>query len=149
MEQKFNKILKENKELKKNDSDLSKKNLDPKRLYLRNIPFEITEDDIRSKFEKYGTINEIHIPINYKTNQSFGYAYISYETTESSIMAINKMDGEYFMGRRLHISIAEEKHNKPPSELKINFNQKKQKKKKKKNYGALYQSPMIRMQLKK
>ena len=103
---------------------INKKNLDPKRLYLRNIPFEITEDDIRSKFEKYGIINEIHIPINYKTNQSFGYAYISYETVESSIMAINKMDGEYFMGRRLHISIAEEKYNKPESELKIKYNQK-------------------------
>ena len=103
---------------------INQKNLDPKRLYLRNIPFEITEDDIRQKFEKYGEIKEIHIPINYKTNQSFGYAYISYETVESTIMAINKMDGEYFMGRRLHISIAEEKYSKPQSELKTKFNPK-------------------------
>ena len=106
------------------NSLINQKNLDPKRLYLRNIPFEITEDDIRQKFEKYGQINEIHIPINYKTNQSFGYAYISYETVESTIMAINKMDGEYFMGRRLHISIAEEKYSKPQSELKPKFNPK-------------------------
>ena len=112
------------KEEKKEESLISKKNLDPKRLYLRNIPFEITEDDIREKFEKFGEINEIHIPINYKTNKSFGYAYISFETIESSIMAINKMDGQYFMGRKLHISIAEEKYNKPESELKIKFNQK-------------------------
>ena len=106
------------------NSLINQKNLDPKRLYLRNIPFDITEDDIRKKFEKYGQINEIHIPINYKTNQSFGYAYISYETVESTIMAINKMDGEYFMGRKLHISIAEEKYSKPKSELKPKFNQK-------------------------
>ena len=112
------------KEEKKEESLTTKKNLDPKRLYLRNIPFEITEDDIREKFEKFGEINEIHIPINYKTNKSFGYAYISFETIESSIMAINKMDGQYFMGRKLHISIAEEKYNKPESELKIKFNQK-------------------------
>ena len=111
-------------EEKKEESLITKKNLDPKRLYLRNIPFEITEDDIREKFEKFGEINEIHIPINYKTNKSFGYAYISFETIESSIMAINKMDGQYFMGRKLHISIAEEKYNKPESELKIKFNQK-------------------------
>ena len=120
---------KENNEQEKKDENkinklINQKNLDPKRLYLRNIPFDITEDDIRQKFEKYGTINEIHIPINYKTNQSFGYAYISYETVESSIMAINKMDGEYFMGRRLHISIAEEKYSKPESELKVKYNQK-------------------------
>ena len=114
----------EKKEDKKEESLINKKNLDPKRLYLRNIPFEITEDDIREKFEKFGEINEIHIPINYKTNKSFGYAYISFETIESSIMAINKMDGQYFMGRKLHISIAEEKYNKPESELKIKFNQK-------------------------
>ena len=106
------------------NSLINQKNLDPKRLYLRNIPFDITEDDIRKKFEKYGQINEIHIPINYKTNQSFGYAYISYETVESTIMAINKMDGEYFMGRKLHISIAEEKYSKPQSELKPKFNPK-------------------------
>ena len=109
---------------KKTNSLINQKNLDPKRIYLRNIPFEITEEDIRQKFEKYGQINEIHIPINYKTNQSFGYAYISYETVESTIMAINKMDGQYFMGRKLHISIAEEKYSKPHSELKPNFNQK-------------------------
>ena len=118
-----NNIIKEDNETKIN-SLINQKNLDPKRLYLRNIPFEITEDDIRQKFEKYGQINEIHIPINYKTNQSFGYAYISYETVESTIMAINKMDGEYFMGRRLHISIAEEKYSKPESELKPKFNPK-------------------------
>ena len=112
------------KEEKKEESLITKKNLDPKRLYLRNIPFEITEDDIREKFQKFGEINEIHIPINYKTNKSFGYAYISFETIESSIMAINKLDGQYFMGRKLHISIAEEKYNKPESELKIKFNQK-------------------------
>ena len=120
---KNNNEIKEDKETKIN-SLINQKNLDPKRLYLRNIPFEITEDDIRQKFEKYGQINEIHIPINYKTNQSFGYAYISYETVESTIMAINKMDGEYFMGRRLHISIAEEKYSKPESELKPKFNPK-------------------------
>ena len=116
----------ENKKEKENkiNSLINQKNLDPKRLYLRNIPFDITEDDIRQKFEKYGQINEVHIPINYKTNQSFGYAYISYETVESTIMAINKMDGEYFMGRRLHISIAEEKYSKPQSELKQKFNPK-------------------------
>ena len=118
------KISDDKKDDNKLNSLINQKNLDPKRLYLRNIPFDITEDDIRQKFEKYGAISEIHIPINYKTNQSFGYAYISYETVDSSIMAINKMDGEYFMGRRLHISIAEEKYSKPESELKIKHNQK-------------------------
>ena len=113
-----NKVEAKNEGENKINALINQKNLDPKRLYLRNIPFDITEGDVRQKFEKFGQINEIHIPVNYKTNQSFGYAYISYETVESTIMAINKMDGQYFMGRKLHISIAEEKYSKPQSELK-------------------------------
>lgn len=97
-----------------NDNNKDKElQLNPKRLYLRNIPFEITDDDITSHFSQYGTITETHIPRNPKTNASFGYAYISYETIDSSIMALSKMDGKYFLGRRLHISISTEKPSKP------------------------------------
>lgn len=92
----------------------NEKKLNPKRLYLRNIPFQITEQDLKDVFSKYGQINEVHIPMNHKTNESFGYGYIAYDTPDSSIMALSKMDGEYFLGRRLHISIAEEKASKPP-----------------------------------
>jgi multiple RNA-binding domain-containing protein 1 len=86
--------------------------LDPKRLYLRNIPFDITEEDIRSKFEKYGDLTEVHIPKNYQTNKSFGYAYLSYATVESSIMALSEMDKTYFQGRVLHITPAQVKEEK-------------------------------------
>ena len=96
------------------DEQNKQKQLDPKRLYLRNLPFQISEEEIRNQFSQYGQISEIHIPINHKTSQSFGYAYVGYETVESSVMAISKMDGQFFQGRRLHISIAEEKSSKPP-----------------------------------
>ena len=96
-----------------NSNSNNNMHLNPKRLYLRNIPFEITDTDITSHFSQYGNITETHIPRNPKTNASFGYAYISYETIDSSIMALSKMDGKYFLGRRLHISISNEKPSKP------------------------------------
>ena len=98
----------ETKELS-NDNNNNEKNLDPKRLYLRNLPFQISENDLQKAFEKFGTISDIHIPINHKTNESFGYAYITFETVESCVMALSKMDDNFFMGRKLHIEIAEEK----------------------------------------
>ena len=101
----------------KDDNAPKEKVLDPKRLYLRNLPFQISEDEIRAQFAQYGQINEVHIPVNYKTGQSFGYAYISYETVDSSVMAVTQMDGQFFQGRRLHISIAEEKSSKPPKPI--------------------------------
>ena len=98
-----------NNEETKESNDNNEKNLDPKRLYLRNLPFQISENDLQKAFEKFGTISDIHIPINHKTNESFGYAYITFETVESCVMALSKMDESFFMGRKLHIEIAEEK----------------------------------------
>jgi multiple RNA-binding domain-containing protein 1 len=88
------------------------KKLNPKRLYLRNLAFEVKEEDIRITFEKYGEVTEIHIPINRRTNSSFGYAYVSYATVESSIMALSEMDKTYFQGRIMHITVAMEKQEK-------------------------------------
>lgn len=93
---------------------LEEKRINPKRLYLRNIAFEVKEDDIRSVFEKFGELTEVHIPINRKTNQSFGYAYIAYATVESAVLSISEMDKTIFQGRILHISPALEKEEKGP-----------------------------------
>lgn len=90
----------------------NEENLDPKRLYLRNLPFHITEEDLKNSFSKYGSISEVHIPIKPNTNESFGYAYIAYETVESAVMALSEMDGVYFQGRRLHITPAKTKQTK-------------------------------------
>lgn len=85
-------------------------NIDPKRLYLRNLPFIITDEDLRTSFEKFGQISEIFIPRNHKENNSgFGYAYISYETIESAILALSEMDKKIFQGRILHITPAQAK----------------------------------------
>ena len=115
---KDDKTIKDENKTNNNNNNNQTSSLNPKRLYLRNLPFKISEDDIRKKFEQYGVLSEIHIPVNYKTNESFGYGYISYETTDSSVLALSKMDGQYFMGRKLHISIADEKKEKVSSFIK-------------------------------
>lgn len=91
--------------------------LDPRRLYLKNLPFEISEDEVRALFQSFGEITEIHIPKNYKTNQSFGYAYISFATVESSALALGSLDKTFFQGRKLHISIAEKKQEKEQNNI--------------------------------
>lgn len=97
-----------------NEENSSSKKINPKRLYLRNLTFEVTEEDVRSTFEKFGELTEVHIPVNHRTNQSFGYGYISYATVESAVMAISEMDKTYYQGRVLHITPAMEKEEKVP-----------------------------------
>lgn len=96
-----------------------KKSEDPKelieetgRLFVRNLPYTCSEDDLRALFEEYGAISEIHMPIARDTKKSKGYAYILYLLPEHAIKAYEALDMKTFQGRLLHILPAQEK---PPS----------------------------------
>lgn len=92
------------------NSDLEE--YDPKRLYLRNLSFQVNEEDIEQAFSKFGALTEASIPRDRNKN-SFGYGFVAFETTESTLMALEKMDKKVFQGRILHITPAKSKDIKP------------------------------------
>ncbi|KAG0162704.1 Multiple RNA-binding domain-containing protein 1, partial [Apophysomyces sp. BC1034] len=87
---------------------------DTGRLFVRNLSYFCTEDDLRSLFSKYGTLSEVHMPISRDTKQSKGFAYILYLLPEHAIKAYEALDMKTFQGRLLHILPANEKP--PPKE---------------------------------
>ncbi|CAO3639840.1 unnamed protein product [Cunninghamella echinulata] len=82
---------------------------DTGRLFLRNLPYSCTEQDLRDTFEKYGPLSEVHMPISRDTKQSKGYAYILYLLPEHAVKAYKDLDMKSFQGRLLHILPAKEK----------------------------------------
>ena len=104
-----------------NNNDSNNNNLDeydPKRLYLRNLSFQATEEELESKFSKFGKLTEVSLPRD-KHKNSFGYGFISYETVESAILAIEAFDKKVYQGRVLHITPAKIKDlNNPSLKLK-------------------------------
>ena len=72
------------------------------RLFIRNLPYNASEDDIRTLFESYGKINEIHIPVDDRY-QNKGYAFIELDNAAACNRAKYKLDGMDFMGRLLHV----------------------------------------------
>lgn len=85
---------------------------DTGRLFVRNLSYACTEQDLRELFEKYGTLSEVHMPIARDTKKSKGYAYIMYLIPEHALKAYEALDMQTFQGRLLHIIPAEEK---PPA----------------------------------
>lgn len=85
---------------------------DTGRLFVRNLSYACTEQDLRDLFEKYGTLSEVHMPIARDTKKSKGYAYILYLLPEHALKAYEALDMQTFQGRLLHIIPAEEK---PPA----------------------------------
>ncbi|KAJ1985004.1 Multiple RNA-binding domain-containing protein 1 [Dimargaris cristalligena] len=79
------------------------------RLFLRNLPYTCTEEDLRKRFEKFGPLAEVHMPIERDTKQPKGYAYILFVLPEHAWEAFRAMDTKFFQGRLLHVLPAKEK----------------------------------------
>ncbi|KAF9126695.1 hypothetical protein BGW39_006442 [Mortierella sp. 14UC] len=82
---------------------------DTGRLFVRNLPYTCTEDDLRKLFEKFGPLSEVHMPISKDTKKPKGYAYVLYLLPEHAIKAYSALDKKFFMGRLLHILASKEK----------------------------------------
>jgi len=73
------------------------------RLFLRNLPYTATEDDLRELFSPYGELSDVHLVLDRDTRKSKGIAYIMYMMPEDAVRAATELDATDFQGRLLHI----------------------------------------------
>ncbi|XP_053558130.1 probable RNA-binding protein 19 isoform X2 [Bombina bombina] len=76
---------------------------DSGRLFVRNLPYSCTEEDLEKLFSKYGPISEIHLPIDSLTKKPKGFAFVTFLITEHAVKACAEVDGQIFQGRMLHV----------------------------------------------
>ncbi|KAJ2077397.1 Multiple RNA-binding domain-containing protein 1 [Coemansia sp. RSA 988] len=79
------------------------------RLFVRNLPYMATEEDIRQVFEAFGPLSEVHIPISKDTKRPKGFAYVLYLLPEHAVNAFKALDNQVFLGRLLHVLPGKEK----------------------------------------
>nr|XP_008116887.1 PREDICTED: probable RNA-binding protein 19 [Anolis carolinensis]XP_008116888.1 PREDICTED: probable RNA-binding protein 19 [Anolis carolinensis]XP_008116889.1 PREDICTED: probable RNA-binding protein 19 [Anolis carolinensis] len=87
------------KKVDEEDEDLS----DSGRLFVRNLPYTSTEEDLEKLFSKYGPLSEIHFPIDGLTKKPKGFAFVTYMFPEHAVKAFAEVDGQVFQGRMLHV----------------------------------------------
>jgi multiple RNA-binding domain-containing protein 1 len=90
------------------------------RLFIRNLSFLTTEEELVALFKKYGPISEVHIPLSKDTKSPKGIAFIKFLKPPDALTAMNALDGATFHGRLLHVlpsqgavTAKESKDNKP------------------------------------
>ncbi|KIM98019.1 hypothetical protein OIDMADRAFT_129789 [Oidiodendron maius Zn] len=72
------------------------------RLFVRNLPYSATEDDLREHFAPYGVLEEIHLPLD-SEGASKGFLLVQYADPAAAANAYHNVDGEPFQGRLLHV----------------------------------------------
>ncbi|XP_001605134.2 probable RNA-binding protein 19 [Nasonia vitripennis] len=79
------------------------------RIFLRNLSYTATEDDIRKLFETYGPLSEVNLPIDMVTRKPKGFGTVTFLMPEHAVKAYSELDGSVLNGRMLHLLPAKTK----------------------------------------
>ncbi|GLB44335.1 putative RNA recognition motif containing protein [Lyophyllum shimeji] len=77
--------------------------LETARLFVRNLAFSCTEEDLVELFQPFGAISQVHIPVDLNTKHPKGVAYVTFARASDAVAAYAALDKKSFQGRLLHI----------------------------------------------
>jgi RNA recognition motif-containing protein len=79
-----------------------------------NLPYQATEDDLRTHFSQVGQPTQIVRPLDRETGRARGFAFVEFAERAVAEDAIKKFDGQLFMGRPLAVSEARAREDRGP-----------------------------------
>ena len=75
-------------------------------LYIGNLPYRVTEEQLRQAFEQYGAVTSCTIIKDKMTGQSKGFGFLEMPDSAEAEAAITGWNGRDLMGRRLNVNEA-------------------------------------------
>lgn len=89
-------------------------NTETTRLYVMNLSFQVTHEEVQQLFGPYGEVLNVEIPLRKGgKGEALGISYVTFKETEGAISAFASLDKTFFQGRKLHIFPSQKK---PPKE---------------------------------
>lgn len=79
------------------------------RLYIGNLSYDATENDLQEVFNGVGRVNSVEIVTNSRTQRSKGYGFVEMGSIEEAKRAVETLHDQEFMGRKLVVSGAKPK----------------------------------------
>ncbi|MBR8827808.1 MAG: RNA-binding protein [Gomphosphaeria aponina SAG 52.96 = DSM 107014] len=85
-------------------------------IYVGNLSYEVTQEDLSEVFSDYGTVKRVHIPTDRETGRVRGFAFVEMDSESEEAAAIEKLDGAEWMDREMKVNKAK------PRESRGSFN---------------------------
>lgn len=79
------------------------------KLYVGNLSFNTSEADLRTAFEQFGAVTDVHVATDRETGRARGFGFVTFSTGEESQLASEKMNGTDLDGRTLTVNEARPK----------------------------------------
>ncbi|NJL21511.1 MAG: RNA-binding protein [Leptolyngbyaceae cyanobacterium SM1_3_5] len=75
-------------------------------IYVGNLSFKVTQEDVSNVFAEYGTVKRVQLPTDRETGRMRGFGFVEMSTDEEENAAIEALDGAEWMGRSLKVNKA-------------------------------------------
>jgi cold-inducible RNA-binding protein len=85
------------------------------KLYVGNLSFETTENDLQDLFEQHGEVSEVSLMMDRMTGKSRGFAFITMNDKAQAESAVAALNGNDVAGRALTVSEARPREERPRS----------------------------------
>ena len=81
-------------------------------VYVGNLPYEVTKEDLSEVFAEYGKVQRVHLPTDRETGKMRGFGFVEMSTEEEETAAIEALNSAELMGRELKVNKARNRENK-------------------------------------
>lgn len=91
-------------------------------VYVGNLSYDVTQEDLTSVFADYGTVKRVQIPTDRETDRPRGFGFVEMSSDAEEDAAIEALDGAEWMGRSLRVNKAKPREdNKRSSSYSRNY----------------------------
>jgi len=78
------------------------------KLFVRNVPFSMSETELQGLFSQVGTVLSVKMPLDRETGRKRGFAFIEMENQDEAKQAIEKLNNYYVNGREIAVDYSRE-----------------------------------------
>jgi RNA recognition motif-containing protein len=80
-----------------------------KKIYIGNLPFSATEDELRTVFERHGGVASVNVIMDRQTGRPRGFAFVEMDDASAADDAIRALDGSELGGRSIRVNEAQDR----------------------------------------
>ncbi|GAB4458076.1 MAG: RNA-binding protein [Elainellaceae cyanobacterium] len=84
-------------------------------IYVGNLSYKVTQEDVQTVFADYGTVTRVQLPVDRETGRIRGFGFVEMSSDSEEQAAIEALDGATWMGRDLKVNKARPREEKRPA----------------------------------
>jgi RNA recognition motif-containing protein len=85
-------------------------------IYVGNLSYQVTQEDLNAVFADYGTVKRIQLPVDRETGRLRGFGFVEMSSEAEEAAAIDALDGAEWMGRELRVNKAKPREDRGSSD---------------------------------